>query len=182
MLVLENPAEGWSCHDIVGKGGGSLLASSLARGGGPPLLPEGSLLGGPIKRKGRPPPTHHNPRASTQGNDGGPKNIDKYANPHLPRSKSLFLKLPNFLSLVNEVMVVAMSSSEPTLKRVWSLPCWDLTETSKRDDGIDLLKDNQALQRLTGTAEKAKMDLSSLTQSNIRAVDPLSSVSNGINE
>ncbi|KAK9121457.1 hypothetical protein Syun_019074 [Stephania yunnanensis] len=52
-------------------------------------------------------------------------------------------------------------------KRVWSLPCCDLTETSKRDDGIDLLKDNQALQHLTGTAEKAKMDLSSLTQTNI---------------
>ncbi|KAK9092381.1 hypothetical protein Syun_027292 [Stephania yunnanensis] len=52
-------------------------------------------------------------------------------------------------------------------KRVWSLPCWDLTETSKRDDGIDLLKDKQALQRLTETAEKAKMDLSSLTQTNI---------------
>ncbi|KAK9163928.1 hypothetical protein Syun_004830 [Stephania yunnanensis] len=55
--------------------------------------------------------------------------------------------------------------------RVWSLPCWDLTETSKRDDGIDLLKDNQALQRLTGTAEKAKMDLSSLTQSNISQME-----------
>ncbi|KAK9151043.1 hypothetical protein Syun_009352 [Stephania yunnanensis] len=67
-------------------------------------------------------------------------------------------------------------------ERVWRLPCWDLTETSKRDDGIDLLKDNQALQRLTGTDDKAKMDLSSLTQTNIRAVDPLSSVSNGINE
>ncbi|KAK9121238.1 hypothetical protein Syun_018855 [Stephania yunnanensis] len=53
--------------------------------------------------------------------------------------------------------------------RVWSLPCWDLTETSKRDDGIDLLKDKQALQRLTEIAEKAKMDLSSLTQTNIRA-------------
>ncbi|KAK9160594.1 hypothetical protein Syun_006935 [Stephania yunnanensis] len=59
---------------------------------------------------------------------------------------------------------------------------WELTETSKRDDGIDLLKDNQALQRLTGTDDNAKMDLSSLTQTNIRAVDPLSSVSNGINE
>ncbi|KAK9081477.1 hypothetical protein Syun_030801 [Stephania yunnanensis] len=56
-------------------------------------------------------------------------------------------------------------------ERVWSLPCWDLTETSKRDDGIDLLKDIQALQRLTGTAEKAKMDLSSLTQSNISQME-----------
>ncbi|KAK9082105.1 hypothetical protein Syun_031586 [Stephania yunnanensis] len=52
-------------------------------------------------------------------------------------------------------------------ERVWSLPCWDLTETSKRDDGIDLLKDKQALQRLTETVEKAKMDLSYLTQTNI---------------
>ncbi|KAK9169624.1 hypothetical protein Syun_001764 [Stephania yunnanensis] len=52
-------------------------------------------------------------------------------------------------------------------ERVWRLPCWELTETSKRDDGIDLLKDNQALQHLTGTDDNAKMDLSSLTQTNI---------------
>ncbi|XP_072956551.1 stromal 70 kDa heat shock-related protein, chloroplastic-like [Typha angustifolia] len=37
----------------------------------------------------------------------------------------------------------------------------------KRDEGIDLLNDKQALQRLTETAEKAKMELSSLTQTNI---------------
>ncbi|XP_058189825.1 stromal 70 kDa heat shock-related protein, chloroplastic-like [Rhododendron vialii] len=37
----------------------------------------------------------------------------------------------------------------------------------KRDEGIDLLKDKQALQRLTEAAEKAKMELSSLTQTNI---------------
>ncbi|KAL2513882.1 Heat shock 70 kDa protein 7 [Forsythia ovata] len=37
----------------------------------------------------------------------------------------------------------------------------------KKDEGIDLLKDKQALQRLTETAEKAKMELSSLTQANI---------------
>ncbi|KAJ6427347.1 hypothetical protein OIU84_022858 [Salix udensis] len=37
----------------------------------------------------------------------------------------------------------------------------------KRDEGIDLLKDKQALQRLAETAEKAKMELSSLTQTNI---------------
>ncbi|KAG6535473.1 hypothetical protein ZIOFF_000473 [Zingiber officinale] len=37
----------------------------------------------------------------------------------------------------------------------------------KRDEGIDLLKDKQALQRLTETAEKAKMELSSLTQTNM---------------
>ncbi|KAL1564858.1 70-kilodalton heat shock protein [Salvia divinorum] len=37
----------------------------------------------------------------------------------------------------------------------------------KRNEGIDLLKDKQALQRLTETAEKAKMELSSLTQTNI---------------
>jgi len=33
---------------------------------------------------------------------------------------------------------------------------------------VDLLKDQQALQRLTEAAEKAKMELSSLTQTNIR--------------
>ncbi|PWZ24468.1 Stromal heat shock-related protein, chloroplastic [Zea mays] len=37
----------------------------------------------------------------------------------------------------------------------------------KNDEGIDLLKDKQALQRLTEAAEKAKMELSSLTQTNI---------------
>ncbi|KAL6292556.1 hypothetical protein ACE6H2_000698 [Prunus campanulata] len=37
----------------------------------------------------------------------------------------------------------------------------------KRNEGIDLLKDKQALQRLTETAEKAKMELSTLTQANI---------------
>ncbi|CBI25642.3 unnamed protein product, partial [Vitis vinifera] len=35
------------------------------------------------------------------------------------------------------------------------------------DEGIDLLRDKQALQRLTETAEKAKIELSSLTQTNI---------------
>ncbi|KAK2664567.1 hypothetical protein Ddye_003141 [Dipteronia dyeriana] len=42
-----------------------------------------------------------------------------------------------------------------------------LAESFKNDEGIDLLKDKQALQRLTETAEKAKMELSSLTQTNI---------------
>nr|XP_019703365.1 LOW QUALITY PROTEIN: heat shock 70 kDa protein 6, chloroplastic-like [Elaeis guineensis] len=42
-----------------------------------------------------------------------------------------------------------------------------LAANFKRDEGIDLLKDKQALQRLTETAEKAKIELSSLTQSNI---------------
>ncbi|KNA22376.1 hypothetical protein SOVF_034610 [Spinacia oleracea] len=42
-----------------------------------------------------------------------------------------------------------------------------LASSFKRDEGIDLLKDKQALQRLTETAEKAKMELSSLTQANI---------------
>ncbi|KAH7443172.1 hypothetical protein KP509_02G023700 [Ceratopteris richardii] len=42
-----------------------------------------------------------------------------------------------------------------------------LAESFKRDEGIDLLKDKQALQRLTETAEKAKMELSSLTQTTI---------------
>jgi len=42
-----------------------------------------------------------------------------------------------------------------------------LATNFKRDEGIDLLKDKQALQRLTETAEKAKMELSTLTQTNI---------------
>ncbi|XP_012487071.1 heat shock 70 kDa protein 6, chloroplastic [Gossypium raimondii] len=42
-----------------------------------------------------------------------------------------------------------------------------LAENFKRDEGIDLLKDKQALQRLTEAAEKAKMELSTLTQTNI---------------
>ncbi|KAK8933652.1 hypothetical protein KSP39_PZI015668 [Platanthera zijinensis] len=42
-----------------------------------------------------------------------------------------------------------------------------LAASFKRDEGIDLLKDKQALQRLTETAEKAKMELSTLTQTNI---------------
>ncbi|GER45911.1 heat shock protein 70 [Striga asiatica] len=45
-----------------------------------------------------------------------------------------------------------------------------LASNFKKDEGIDLLKDKQALQRLTETAEKAKMELSSLTQANIRHV------------
>lgn len=49
-----------------------------------------------------------------------------------------------------------------------------LAASFKKDEGIDLLKDKQALQRLTETAEKAKMELSSLTQTNIRYVDCLS--------
>ncbi|KAI8556534.1 hypothetical protein RHMOL_Rhmol05G0260600 [Rhododendron molle] len=42
-----------------------------------------------------------------------------------------------------------------------------LATNLKRDEGIDLLKDKQALLRLTETAEKAKMELSTLTQTNI---------------
>ncbi|PPR92922.1 hypothetical protein GOBAR_AA27747 [Gossypium barbadense] len=38
-----------------------------------------------------------------------------------------------------------------------------LAENFKRDEGIDLLKDKQALQRLTEAAEKAKMDLPFIT-------------------
>ena len=45
-----------------------------------------------------------------------------------------------------------------------------LAASFKRDEGIDLLKDKQALQRLAETAEKAKMELSSLTQAGIRWV------------
>ncbi|XP_057793571.1 stromal 70 kDa heat shock-related protein, chloroplastic-like [Salvia miltiorrhiza] len=42
-----------------------------------------------------------------------------------------------------------------------------LADGFRRDEGIDLLKDKQALQRLTESAEKAKIELSSLTQTNI---------------
>eukprot|EP00271_Cylindrocystis_brebissonii_P016142 TRINITY_DN39377_c0_g1_i1.p1 TRINITY_DN39377_c0_g1~~TRINITY_DN39377_c0_g1_i1.p1 ORF type:complete len:714 (-),score=181.09 TRINITY_DN39377_c0_g1_i1:628-2769(-) len=42
-----------------------------------------------------------------------------------------------------------------------------LAEAFKKDEGVDLLKDKQALQRLTETAEKAKMELSSLSQASI---------------
>ncbi len=42
-----------------------------------------------------------------------------------------------------------------------------LAEDFKRNEGIDLRKDSQALQRLTEAAEKAKIELSSLTQSEI---------------
>ncbi|VVB17754.1 unnamed protein product [Arabis nemorensis] len=42
-----------------------------------------------------------------------------------------------------------------------------LASTFKKDEGIDLLKDKQALQRLTEAAEKAKIELSSLTQTNM---------------
>lgn len=42
-----------------------------------------------------------------------------------------------------------------------------LADNFKKGEGIDLLKDKQALQRLTESAEKAKIELSSLTQTNI---------------
>lgn len=45
-----------------------------------------------------------------------------------------------------------------------------LADSFKRDEGIDLRKDRQALQRLTEAAEKAKIELSTLTQTSIRQV------------
>lgn len=42
-----------------------------------------------------------------------------------------------------------------------------LAEKFKNNEGIDLRKDKQALQRLTEAAEKAKIELSSATQTNI---------------
>lgn len=47
-----------------------------------------------------------------------------------------------------------------------------LASAFKKDEGVDLLKDKQALQRLTEAAEKAKMELSSLTQTSIRYILP----------
>jgi len=43
----------------------------------------------------------------------------------------------------------------------------DLAEEFRRTEGIDLRKDKQALQRLTEAAEKAKIELSSVTQAEI---------------
>ncbi|KAG1358889.1 hypothetical protein COCNU_08G003350 [Cocos nucifera] len=48
-----------------------------------------------------------------------------------------------------------------------------LAASFKREEGINLLKDKQALQRLTEAAEKAKMELSTLTQTNIRLRRPV---------
>lgn len=45
-----------------------------------------------------------------------------------------------------------------------------LADDFKKTEGVDLLKDKQALQRLTETAEKAKMELSSLSQASIRFI------------
>ena len=42
-----------------------------------------------------------------------------------------------------------------------------LMKEFKDQEGIDLTKDSQALQRLTEAAEKAKIELSTLTQSSI---------------
>ena len=42
-----------------------------------------------------------------------------------------------------------------------------LADDFQRNEGIDLRKDRQALQRLTEAAEKAKMELSSLPQTSI---------------
>lgn len=42
-----------------------------------------------------------------------------------------------------------------------------LAENFKKEEGIDLRKDRQALQRLTEAAEKAKIELSTLTQTSI---------------
>ena len=43
-----------------------------------------------------------------------------------------------------------------------------LAENFKRNVGIDFLIDKQALQRLTETAERAKIELSSSTETKIR--------------
>lgn len=42
-----------------------------------------------------------------------------------------------------------------------------LAENFKKDEGIELTRDKQALQRLTEAAEKAKMELSTLTQTSV---------------
>lgn len=45
-----------------------------------------------------------------------------------------------------------------------------LANEFKAAEGVDLLKDAQALQRLTESAEKAKIELSNLTQTSIRYI------------
>ena len=45
-----------------------------------------------------------------------------------------------------------------------------LAKDFQKNEGVDLLKDKQALQRLTEAAEKAKIELSSLSQASIRFV------------
>ena len=45
--------------------------------------------------------------------------------------------------------------------------CWSSASIFKTNEGIDLRQDKQALQRLTEAAEKAKIELSNATQSEI---------------
>ncbi|KAJ8442888.1 hypothetical protein Cgig2_022254 [Carnegiea gigantea] len=53
-----------------------------------------------------------------------------------------------------------------------------LAENFKKEESIDLRKDRQALQRLTETAEKAKIELSTLTQTSIRLKTPVQTALN----
>ncbi|KAK3006355.1 hypothetical protein RJ639_017865 [Escallonia herrerae] len=70
------------------------------------------------------------------------------------------------------VSVVARKTNSPTLavssnvNTSLRIVDW-LAGNFKNEEGIDLLKDKQALQRLMEAAEKAKMELSSLTQTTI---------------
>ncbi|KAK9081078.1 hypothetical protein Syun_031250 [Stephania yunnanensis] len=110
----------------------------------------------------------NSPRVSASAAEQSPRGSDTVDVPHDPQLRYKEDKGTTHLPAIHGGLLKPDVVEGTDDERVWSLPCWDLTETSKRDDGIDLLKDNQALQRLTGIAEKAKMDLSSLTQSNIR--------------
>ncbi|KAG6535475.1 hypothetical protein ZIOFF_000475 [Zingiber officinale] len=93
---------------------------------------------------------------------GGTFDVSVYPNISLPQSIAV-------LEVGDGVFEVLSTSGDTHLggddfdKRIVD---W-LASDFKRDEGIDLLKDKQALQRLTETAEKAKMELSSLTQTNI---------------
>ncbi|KAJ9512676.1 hypothetical protein QJQ45_018838 [Haematococcus lacustris] len=72
-------------------------------------------------------------------------------------------------SLLSQVLV----SFPPAGTRTWAGDDFDkritdfLADDFQRTEGIDLRKDRQALQRLTEAAEKAKIELSSLTQTSI---------------
>ncbi|KAB1223447.1 Stromal 70 kDa heat shock-related protein, chloroplastic [Morella rubra] len=65
--------------------------------------------------------------------------------------------------LKSAVRELKVQLKPPSMQRIVD---W-IVENFKREEGIDLRKDKQALQRLTEAAEKAKIELSSLTQTTI---------------
>ncbi|WOL07838.1 stromal 70 kDa heat shock-related protein chloroplastic-like [Canna indica] len=73
------------------------------------------------------------------------------------------------------LLLLSLSNSAAALNMLHCIRIVDwLASDFKRDERIKLLKDKQALQRLIETSEKAKMELSSLTQTSIRHLAILS--------